>query len=116
MVHDDYLLKGRDALIKSVQSNGEQLANLNNPSKIGNNLEMKRKTMRGEGKILKNSSNKVATPEILASNEESLKGTSFRLPSIIIKSTNHESRDFNEKKRSSSIVDENEQSTSIDQH
>ena len=70
-----------NTLIKSVQSNlaqkkskGKKLANLNNPSKVGNNFETKQKitkAVRNEEKVLKNSSNKVATPEILTSNKES---------------------------------------------
>ncbi|XP_071932192.1 uncharacterized protein [Coffea arabica] len=123
MEHDDHLLKGRNALIKSVQSNGEQkkskmkeLANLNNLSKVGNSLEMKQKTMRSEKEILKSSNNKAATPEDLTPNEEFSKGTSFHLPSNIVKAIDHDSCNSHEKKSYELFNKDDEQSTSTDQH
>ncbi|XP_071936559.1 uncharacterized protein [Coffea arabica] len=122
-VHDDYLLKGRDTLIKSIQSSGEQkrskgkeLANLNNLSKVDNSLEMKQKTVRNEKEILKSSNNKVATLEDLTPNEQFSKGTSVRLPSKIVKAIDHDSCNSHEEKRSEPFDEEDEQSTSTDQH
>ncbi|XP_071922022.1 uncharacterized protein [Coffea arabica] len=123
MVHDDHLLKGRDTLIKSVQSNGEQkkskgkeLAKLNNSSKVGNSLEMKQKTMRSEKEILKSSNNKATSHEDLTPNEGFSKGTSFHLPSNIVEAVDHDSCNSHEKKRSEPFNEEEEQSTSTDQH
>ena len=67
---------------------------------------MKRKIVRSEEKILKSSNNKVATPEILTSNEESPKGTSFHLPATIVKATDHDSCNSHEKKRSDPFDEE----------
>lgn len=122
-MHDDHLFKGHDALIKSVQSNGDQkklkgkeLANLNNPSKVGNSLEMKQKTMRSEKETLKNLNNKATTPENPTPNEEFSKDTSFHLPSTIMKAIDHDSCSSHEKKRNEPFNEEDEQSTSTDQH